>query len=424
MPEPASPPTASLLTPAEAAAIILDDISPTPVECIPLPETIGRVLAADVQSPVNLPAWTNSAMDGYAVRRADLEAGVPRELTVVEEIAAGRFPTGAIQPGECARVFTGAPVPEGADTVVRQEDTTRLANRRVRIDDARDAGRNVRPVGEDIVKGSVVLRRGTLIGAAEMGLLASVAMMDVYVHRKPTVALLATGDEVAELDEADAILAGRKIASSNSYTMLAMTRLAGAEPVPLGIARDDPAAVRQRVQQAFPTDLFVSSGGVSVGEHDHLHGALEEMGLQRRFWRVRMRPGAPVGFGRVKGLPWIGLPGNPVSTMVTFELFVRPAIRRMLGHREPFRRTIPVRAGEPMETPSRLQHFLRVRLESDDDGLPTAYLTGPQGSGILTSMSKADALLVVPEERERVAPGDELRALRLDEPRHVSRVPF
>jgi molybdopterin molybdotransferase len=294
----------------------------------------------------------------------------------------------------------------------------------VRFDDARDAGRNVRPVGEDIVKGSVVLRRGTLIGAAEVGLLASVAMTDVYVHRKPTIALLATGDEVAELDEADAILEGRKIASSNSYTMLAMTRLAGAEPMPLGIARDDPADVRQHVQKAFPADLFVSSGGVSVGEHDHLHGVLEEMGLQRRFWRVRMRPGAPVGYGRVKGLRWIGLPGNPVSTMVTFELFVRPAIRKMLGHREPFRRTIPVRAGEPMETPSRLQHFLRVRLASDGDGLPTAFLTGPQGSGILTSMSKADALLVVPEERERVEPGDELRAIRLDETRHVEVVPF
>jgi molybdopterin molybdotransferase len=412
------------LTPGEAARAILAEIDTLPVECIPLTDALGRVLVSGIQSPINLPHWDNSAMDGYAVRSADLTAGDgPVELTVVEEIPAGAFPTKGIGPGECARIFTGAPVPKGADTVVRQEDTTRLADDRIRVDDARDVQRNVRLRGEDIARGTTVLERATPLGASEIGVLASVAATEVYVYRRPRIAILATGDEIAELDEREDILSGKKIASSNTYTVYANVRLAGAEPINLGVARDDPEDIRRRVGRASTADLLVTSGAVSVGEHDYLRQVLDSQGLDLKFWRIRMRPGAPVGFGFVRGLPWIGLPGNPVSTMVTFELFVRPAIRKMFGHPRPFRATTPVRLGEPVRAPGDLQHFLRVRLQPEN-GVLVAYLTGPQGSGILTSMVKADALLIVPEDRVEAEPGEMLDAILFGESRHVEEPPF
>jgi molybdopterin molybdotransferase len=412
------------LTPGEAARAILAEIDTLPVECIPLTDALGRVLVSGIQSPINLPHWDNSAMDGYAVRSADLTAGDgPVELTVVEEIPAGAFPTKGIGPGECARIFTGAPVPKGADTVVRQEDTTRLADDRIRVDDARDVQRNVRLRGEDIARGTTVLERATPLGASEIGVLASVAATEVYVYRRPRIAIIATGDEIAELDEREDILSGKKIASSNTYTVYANVRLAGAEPINLGVARDDPEDIRRRVGRASTADLLVTSGAVSVGEHDYLRQVLDSQGLDLKFWRIRMRPGAPVGFGFVRGLPWIGLPGNPVSTMVTFELFVRPAIRKMFGHPRPFRATTPVRLGEPVRAPGDLQHFLRVRLQPEN-GVLVAYLTGPQGSGILTSMVKADALLIVPEDRVEAEPGEMLDAILFGESRHVEEPPF
>lgn len=412
------------LTPAAAARSILADVNVLPVECIPLHEALGRVLVSNVSSPIDLPHWDNAAMDGYAVRSKDLaDAPDGIELKVVDELPAGVSANRAIRPGECARIFTGAPIPKGADSVIRQEDTTRLAEDRLRIDDTRDMGRNVRKRSEDIARGATVLERGTPLNPAALGLLASVALAEVYVHRRPRVAILATGDEIAELDERDAILNGQKLASSNTYTMFASVRLAGAEAINLGIARDDPDDVRNCISRASTADLLVTSGGISVGEHDHVRPVLDTLGLDLRFWRIGMRPGAPVGFGFVRGLPWIGLPGNPVSTMVTFELFVRPTIRKMLGHSRPYRATTRVRVGERIETPAPLTHFLRVRLQMED-GTLTATLTGPQGSGILTSMARADALLIVPEEREAVEPGESLEAILLDDARHVEEPPF
>jgi len=344
-------------------------------------------------------------------------------LAVVEEIAAGRFPERALGPGECARIFTGAPIPRGADGVIRQEDATRLDSRTVRIEDLRDAGRNVRRRGEDIAEGARVLEPGAELGPAQIGVLASLACAEVVGHRRPRVAILGTGDEIATLDERDEILAGTKIASSNSYTMAAMATRAGAEVVDLGIARDDPEALRERLALAADADLLVTSGGMSVGEHDYLRTLLQGTDAALLFWRLRMRPGAPVGFGRYGGVPWIGLPGNPVSTMVTFELFVRPAIRKLLGHRRVFRRTTPVRLAEPVDTNAPLRHFLRVTVESEEGAL-VARLTGPQGSGILSSMAKADALLVVPEDRQHVDAGETLPAILLDEPVHVAEPPY
>lgn len=409
------------LTPAEASRAILAEIQPLEHEAVALGDALGRVLAADVTSPIDVPPWDNSAMDGYAARAGDVAAGA--ELRIVEMIPAGGFPIRTLGPGECARIFTGAPVPTGADSVIRQEHTTRLDGDRVRIDDPHDAGRNVRPRAEDIVAGTVALTAGTQIGPAQMALLASMAMFEVEVHRRPTVAILSTGDEVADEDEREEILSGRKIASSNTYGMAAAAIAAGADALSLGIARDDPAEIRDRLELADAADLLVTSGGMSVGEHDHLRTILEETGDAMRFWRLRARPGAPVGFGVLDGLPWLGLPGNPVSAMVTFELFARPAIRKLMGHRKPFRRTVPVVLGEPLETPARLTHFLRVTLTEEGDAL-VARLTGPQGSGVLSSMAKADALLIVPEEIDEAGPGDTLQAMRLDEVAHLEQAPF
>jgi molybdopterin molybdotransferase len=249
--------------------------------------------------------------------------------------------------------------------------------------------------------------------------LASIAHDHVLVHRATQVAYLGSGDEIVDLDHKDEILAGTKIASSNSYTLDAMIRRAGAEPRNLGLARDTKESLRAHLQGASGADLIVTTAGISVGEHDFVRDVLQEMGGELKFWRIAMRPGAPVGFGSIGGIPWIGLPGNPVSTMVTFELFVRPAIRRMQGHARPYRRTVPVVVRDPVTLGPRLRHFLRVIVEDGE-----ARLTGPQGSGILTSMARANALLIVPAEMPAVPAGTTLPALILDDPQHVVEAPY
>jgi molybdopterin molybdotransferase len=405
-----------MISVAEATRHILDGVAPIETEAVPLVEALGRVLAEDVVSPLDLPAHTNSAMDGYAVRADDVRGATPdapRRLRVIEQVHAGRFPTRPVGAGEATRIFTGAPLPQGADGVIRQEDTTTDGDTVVVVLNDRDAGRNLRHAGEDLKRGETVLRAGTHLGAAQLGVLVSMARARVRVHRRIRVAIVASGDEIADLDEAEAILTGRKTASSNSYTLHALITDARAAPVMIGIARDTLESVREHLERAArEADLIVSTAGVSVGEHDFVRDALATLGADMGFWRVRMRPGSPLGFARVCGKPWIGLPGNPVSTMVCFELFVRPAIRRMQGERALFRRAVPVVTEEPVRTHGRLTHFLRAVVRRTPDGL-TARLTGPQGSGILTSMARADALLVVPEDRNEVSAGQPLTAILL-----------
>jgi molybdopterin molybdotransferase len=416
------------VTPADAARLILEHLRPLAPERRPLREALDLVLAEDVTSPIDVPPWDNSAMDGYAVRAADLAApasGRRPELRVIETVPAGRFPEQPVGPGEATRLFTGAPLPAGADTVVRQEDTETLGPDRVAITNDRDARKNVRRRGEDLRKGEAALAVGTALGPAQLGVLATIAQGEPLVHRRPRVALLGSGDEIVDLDRRDEILAGRKVATSNSYTLDGLVRRSGGEPVDLGVARDTRASLREHVARARDADLLVTTAGVSVGEHDLVRDVLAELGGELKLWRVRMRPGAPLGFGLLGGTPWLGLPGNPVSTMVTFELFVRPAIRRLLGHALPFRRTVAVRVAEPITLGPALRHYLRAVLTPEAGGdLPTARLTGPQGSGILTSMVRANALLIVPEDRPTVAPGDVLTALPLDDPHHVAEPPF
>jgi len=409
-----------MMTPAEAARVIVGDFRPLPAERRPLRAALDAVLAEDVTSPIDLPPWDNSAMDGYAVRSADLRES-ETALEVIETVPAGQFPTKTIAAGQAIRIFTGAPLPQGADTVIRQEDTAPAGgtNGAVTIRNARDVKKNIRRRGEDIKRGTVVLPAGTALGPAQLGVLASIAVDQPLVHRAPRVAFMGSGDEIVDLDQKREILAGTKIASSNSYTLDALIRRAAAEPLNLGVARDTRESLKEHLRGSAGADLLVTTAGVSVGEHDLVRDVLQELGGELKFWRIGMRPGAPVGFGTIGGIPWIGLPGNPVSTMVTFELFVRPAIRRLQGHALPFRRTVTVVVREAITLGPKLRHYLRAIVEGNE-----ARLTGPQGSGILTSMARANALLIVPADMPTVVEGTELQALILDDPQHVSEPPY
>ena len=410
----------------EAARRIVATVAPLPPAPVALADTLGLVLAEDVRSPIALPPWANSAMDGYAVHGEDVAHASPAHpvaLPVSETIAAGAFASRALRRGEAMRIMTGAPLPEGSDTVVRVEDTDGGVDTVV-IRNSRDRGRNVRARGEDIREGDIVARRGEAIGPALIGVMASVGAASVMAHPRPRVAILGSGDELVDLDRFDEVRAGRRIVSSNSYTLHALVRTAGATPMPLGVARDTPGALREKLEMALASDLIVTSAGVSVGEHDYTRQVLDEMGAEMGFWRVRMRPGAPLGFGILRGIPWIGLPGNPVSAMVTFELFVRPAIRRLMGHELLFPALTTVTVSERVTTNARLTHFLRAIITTGAGGERVARLTGPQGSGILTSMAMANALLVIPEDRQSVEAGERLLALPLRDEARVADLPL
>jgi len=410
------------LTVTEACVALLDEVRPVATQIVRLESALGRVLARDVISPLALPPWDNSSMDGYAVRAADVRGArgdTPVALPVTETVAAGGTPTTVLAPGTAIRIMTGAPIPGGADSVIRIEDTDRGVEK-VLIYDARDAGRNVRPRGEDLSEGAIALTAGTVIGPSQLGVLASVGAATVTVFRRPRVAVLATGDELVDVERFDEVLAGRRIVSSNSYTIRAAASLAGADVVDLGIAPDDREQLRAKLEQARDQrcDLLLTSGGVSVGTFDYTRQVLRELGAEMRFWRVKIRPGGPLGFGLLNGMPWLGLPGNPVSAMVTFELFGRPVIRRLRGEPMPFPRTFDVVVDEEVSIAAPLTHFFRVVVEPSADRVPHVRLTGPQGSGLLTSMAKADALLIVPLEqygRGPVPPGTTLRAIPLGE---------
>jgi molybdopterin molybdotransferase len=413
-----------MLSVTEASARILADIERLPHEKLALRDAVGRVIARAAVAPLAMPPWRNSAMDGYALLAADIAnvtADRPVRLRVLETVAAGGFPTQPVRRGEATRIMTGAPLPETADSVVRVEDTD-AGTEQVEIRNARDAHKNIRQRGEDYGEGDEVLAAGDTLGAAQIGVLASMGMAAVEVYRRPRIALIGSGDELVDIDRFDEVLAGKKIVTSNSYTLTALVHSAGGEALDLGVAPDDPSALRARVERALDggADLIITSAGASVGEYDYVRQVLASLGADLKFWRVRMRPGAPLGFGIVRGVPWIGLPGNPVSAMVTFELFVRPAIRKMLGFRRLFRRAVPAVLEEPVSIQARLTHFLRAVLTVREDGRLSVRLTGPQGSAILTSMAKANALLVVPEDRPAAAAGEFMNTLPISDEAQLS----
>jgi molybdopterin molybdotransferase len=399
-----------VLSVAEALARVLADVPVLGTEVVPLSDALERVLAGPVISRREIPPWDNSSMDGYAVRAADTSAASaerPVVLQVVGEIAAGGTAPRAIRPTEAYRILTGAPLPPGSDAVVPQEDVQR-SGARVSLHRPVEVGAYVRQRGEDIRSGDRMLEAGTVLRPAALGVLASLGHARVDVYRRPTLAVLSTGDELVEPDSP---LGPGQIPDSNSYTLCGLARAAGAVPLSLGIAPDSREALVERLRRGLQADVMVSSAGVSVGDRDFVREAAESLGARLDFWKVNMRPGKPITFGRIGDRFFFGLPGNPVSSMVTFELFVRPVLRRLGGYRTLNRPRIHARALEPIDNPGSRPGYLRVRLERSG-GEVGARPTGNQGSGILRSMLLADGLAVVPGDTQ-IPKGSEVDVILL-----------
>jgi len=390
----------------EARRLVLDGIAPLPPETVTVPGALGRVLAVAVTAGRTLPPADCSAMDGYALRAADLAGATraaARELALAFEVAAGASAPRALRPGEAARIFTGAPLPEGADSVVMQEDTE-AAGARVRFFAAPGPGEHVRAAGEDVRAGETVLEPGTRLGPPHVGVLASLGRSFVRVHRRPRVAILSGGDELVEPDED---VAGGRIVASNAWSLAAACTEAGALATQLGIARDTPRDLERSLRAGLASDVLVSSAGVSVGDHDHVRPVLEKLGCRLVFWGVEMKPGYPVTFGRFEegtGPLVFALPGNPVSALVTFEQFVRPALLRLAGRRTLARPVLRARLGETLRKKAGRCHFVRVTLARESEGF-VARSTGNQSSGVLRSLALAHGLLVFPAEATELAAG-------------------
>ena len=404
-----------LLSVEQARERILGQVSPLPAERVGILEALGRVLVEDVLAEADVPPHTNSAMDGYALRADDLtgqpEGELPR-LRVVGELAAGQVWDGEVAPGQALRIMTGAPLPLGADTVVRFEDT-RVEDGWVIVERSPQRGSNVRCAGEDVRAGTVVLRAGQALRPQEIGMLASTGHATACVHRRPRVAVLATGDEVLPID---APPAPGKIRDINSYSNAAQVLALGGEPLVLEIAADREQSLTERLRRALElgADLIVTSGGVSAGDFDLVKEVLAAQG-KMDFWWVNMKPGRPMAFGALDGVPVLALPGNPVAAMVSFYLFGRPALLKMMGHRSWDPPSVLAHLRDQVERRDATRRYLRVRLIKTG-GEFEAELTGEQGSGILASMVAADGLAVIPEERGTLRAGSLVRVL-LFEPR-------
>ena len=413
--------TDDMLSVEEALERILGEFHPLGPERVPILEALGRVLAEDVYAGEDIPPYANSSMDGYAVQAADTAGAsrqAPRRLHVIADLAAGYVSEMEVTPGAAIRIMTGAPIPPGADAIVRVEDT-QAQGEWVDVFVKVPAGLYIRPAGEDVHQGELVLQRGMIVRPPEIGMLATLGHPAVQVVRRPRVAILATGDEVVEID---APLAPGKIRNANSYSNAAQVLQCGGIPIMLGIARDRVQELTEKIRAGLAqgVDLFLTSGGVSVGDFDVVKDVLAAQG-EINFWRVRMKPGKPMAFGRLsfrakRGIslvPVLGLPGNPVSVMVAFEMFVRPAILKMLGMTALARPTVEAVLMDGVKDKDERRHYLRARVEQQE-GEYRAYLTGEQGSGILSSMVKANALVVIPEEWTCAPSGARVQAMLLD----------
>jgi molybdopterin molybdotransferase len=419
-----------MLTVEQALERVLSAFQPLEPECVPTLDALGRVLAEDITAGEDIPPHANSSMDGYAVLAADTAGAAPdcpTRLRVVGEVAAGHVPEATVTPGTATRIMTGAPLPPGADAIVKVEDTE-SEGEWVNVHTEVVTGNYIRPAGEDVHQGDLVLPKGTLVRPQEIGMLATLGHKDVSVHRRPRVAILATGDEVIEID---APLAPGKIRDANSYSNGAQVLKHGGVPMLLGVARDSVEDLTEKIRVGLEqgVDLFLTSGGISVGDFDLVKDVLAAEG-QIDFWRVRMKPGKPLAFGRLSmapplsppngggsrgemSIPLLGLPGNPVSVMVSFEIFVRPAIWTMLGRTDLARPTLQAKLMDEIKHKDDRRHYVRVRVE-DRDGETLATLTGGQGSGILSSMVKADALAIIPEEWGHAPAGARVQVMMLD----------
>jgi molybdopterin molybdotransferase len=391
---------------AQALADILAPLVPLSAETVDILAAAGRVLAEDVTAQVDLPPWDNSAMDGYALRASTTSAKVP--LQVAFTVAAGALP-GEVEPGKVARIMTGAPVPAGADAVIMREEVDETHGDTVTFERTVAAGENIRRKGEDVAAGSVVMRAGSVVTPAGVGLLAGVGRARVRVRRAPVVAILSTGDELSEVGTPPH--PGR-IYNSNAWMLAAQVSEAGGIPRVLGIAPDTRAALVDRLKEARGADVLVTIGGVSVGDFDFVKDALEDVGARLDFWRVAIRPGKPLAVGRLGETLVYGLPGNPVSSFVTFEVFVRPALRTLLGFSRPHRAVVKATLTENFRKKPGLTHFIRVNLEEDATGV-LAQPRLQQSSGALSSIAGADGLMVLEEDRGDVTAGETVQVMVL-----------
>ncbi|RMG18477.1 MAG: molybdopterin molybdenumtransferase MoeA [Deltaproteobacteria bacterium] len=398
----------SMLSLEEAQRHILEGLDPLPPERRPVLDAVGRVLAEAVEARYDLPGADNSAMDGYAVRAADLE-GPPVRLRVIGVVPAGGRAERPLGPGEAYRIFTGAPVPPGADAVVRQEDTD-LGEREVEVRCAVEPGQNIRPRGDDVPAGERLLTPGTILGPAEVAALFAHGRSEVEVVRRPRVAIFATGAELARVDE---VLPPGRIIDSNSPAIAAACHEAGAEPLLLPATGDDPGAIEARIDAAGGCDVIVSSGGVSVGEFDYVRKVYEARGLAARLWRVAIKPGKPLLFGRLGRQLVFGLPGNPVSVLATFEAFVRPALRRLAGYRDVHRPRLRARLRREAPAARGRTNLLWGRLERGPEGWE-AEVRPRQASHRIRGALEADCLVPVPPDTPLPAGREvEVWALRL-----------
>jgi len=396
----------------EALEVILKSIQVLGLEKVDILSSLGRVLGEDIYAPYHIPHWDNSAMDGYAVIHKDIEHASsenPVTLKVVTDLPAGYTFQKKLERGKAIRIMTGAPLPRGSDTVVMVEDSQREGDR-VKIFKAISKGENIRKAGEDVRKGTLVMSSGSIIRPAEVGMLASLKRSFISVYQRPTVAVISTGDELIDVDGE---LAEGKIVGSNTYSLSSLVKDTGATALILGIAKDTPKELMNRFKVALHADMIISSGGVSVGDYDLVKDILKELGAEMKFWKVAMRPGQPLAFGVIEGKPTFGLPGNPVSCMVSFEQFVRPSILKASGHRRLFRSLVEARLKEPIKKKAGRKSFMRCTV-TIENGMYVATTTGEQGSGILMSMVRANGLMVLPEEKTSFNAGEMVKVQLLD----------
>lgn len=397
----------------EARARVLAEAAPLPTEIRPLSEVLDSVLAEDIVAPHDVPPFSNSGMDGFAVRAADTVDASPNDpalLTVVAVVPAGQVSAVPVREREAAKIMTGAPVPEGADAVVQSEAVEDLGSQ-VRVFEPIRPGKNVRRAGEDVPAGTRVLAAGTVLGPGEIGLIASLGHPEVRVHRRPRVAIVSTGSELVEVHQA---LGPGQIRNSNSYALRAQCQQLGVHADVLGIVPDDYESTRRMIQQGLEYDVLLSTGGVSVGEFDFVKEVQDELGVQRRLWGVAMKPGKPLAFGVREGKLVFGLPGNPVSAMVSFELFVKPALLRMMGHEKPVKSLYRAIMAEDITASDNRVYVVRVRAWRENERWHVSS-TGPQGSGMLRSMVGANGLAFVPGGPRGLRAGEEVDFLLLRE---------
>ncbi|MBT5625985.1 MAG: molybdopterin molybdotransferase MoeA [Proteobacteria bacterium] len=396
----------------EARKIILEKIKVQGTEKVSISEALGRILSEDIIARRNNPPMDNSAMDGYALKAKDIELATsenPIKLEIIEDLAAGYSPKMTIQSGQAVRIMTGAPIPEGADAVIMQEDTERNENS-VQVKDKAEIRENIRDAGEDVREGETVIKKGAKLLPAHIGMMAVVGRSSVLVGRRPSVAILSTGDEIKDLDDS---LSGPCIYNSNGYMLAAQVKSAGGIPSYLGIARDNEEDLMEKFNWALQCDMVVSSGGVSVGDYDLVKASLKKMGQEMLFWKVAMKPGKPLAFGRIDTVPIFGLPGNPVSSFVSFEQFVRPSIRKMMGASQLSHLLVQAKLTHTVHKKAGRQHFLSAYVKWEN-GTCTVSPTQEQGSGILKSTVNANGLLIFPLELTEMTKGTEVTVQLLE----------